>query len=106
MLTQVFEMTELTSGFDIEDAYHNFTKIKTAAEEILQEHKNSTEKFSGVNYGDLSVVDVYLTYHMDGDIHYHILIEECSPTSYEFQEFMVESLKDKLGFCVIVECEW
>ena len=54
----------------------------------------------------MDVVDVYLTYHMDGDIHYHILIEECSPTSYEFQEFMVESLKEKLGFCVIVECEW
>ena len=99
-------MTEITSGFSIEDAYDNFIKIKKASEEILQEHKKSTEKFSGVNYGDLSVVDVYLTYHMDGDIHYHLLIEECSPTSYEFQEFMVECLKDKLGVSVIVECEW
>jgi hypothetical protein len=106
MLTQVFEMTEMTLIFDSEDVYNNFIKIKKASEEILQEHKNSTEKFSGVNYGDLDVVDVYVSYHMDGDIHYHILIEECSPTSYEFQEFMVESLKEKLGFCVIVECEW
>lgn len=99
-------MTKMTLIFDSEDVYNNFIKIKKASEEILQEHKKSTEKFSGVNYGDLGVVDVYLTYHMDGDIYYHILIEECSPTSYEFQEFMVESLKDKLGFCVIVECEW
>jgi hypothetical protein len=99
-------MTEMTLIFDSEDVYNNFIKIKKASEEILQEHKKSTEKFSGVNYGDLDVVDVYVSYHMDGDIHYHILIEECSPTSYEFQEFMVESLKDKLGFYVNVECEW
>jgi hypothetical protein len=92
--------------FDSENVYNNFIKIKEASEEILKEHKNSTEKFSGVNYGDLSVVDVYLTYHMDGDIEYNVLIEECSPDAYQFREYMIKCLKDKLAFYVNVECEW
>jgi hypothetical protein len=96
----------MTSVFDSEDIYKNFIKIKKASEEILKEHKNSTEKFGGVNYGNLSIADVYLTYHMDGDIEYSILLEECSPSSYEFREYMIECLKDKLAFYVNVECAW
>ena len=92
--------------FDSEDIHKNFIKIKKASEEILKEHKNSTEKFGGVNYADLRVVDVYLTYHMDGEIEYSILLEECSPTAYEFRKYMIESLKDKLAFYVNVECAW
>ena len=80
--------------------------IELAAKEVLEQHKNSGEKFSGVNYGDLSVVDVYITYHMDEYIEYYVLIEECSPTAYELQRYMIEGLKDKLGFYVNVECAW
>ena len=81
-------------------------KIKEVADEILETHKNSTEKFGGVNYGDLGVVDVSYNLHLDGEEDYSVLIEECSPTAYEFQEFMLECLKDKLGFYVNVVLEW
>ena len=80
--------------------------IKEVADKILEEHKNSTEKFGGVNYGDLRVVDVSYNLHLDGEEDYSVLIEECSPIAYEFQEFMLECLKDKLGFFVNVVCEW
>ena len=80
--------------------------IKEVADEILETHKNSTEKFGGVNYGDLRVVDVSYNLHLDGEGDYSVLIEECSPIAYEFQEFMLECLKDKLGFFVNVVCEW
>lgn len=82
------------------------TKIKEVADEILERHKNSTVRFDGVNYADLYVVDVSYNLHLDGDETYSVLIEECSPTAYEFQEFMLECLKEKLDFFVNVECEW
>ena len=87
------------------------TKIKEVADEILETHKNSVVKldgirFDGINYADLYVVDVSYNLHLDGDETYSVLIEECSPTAYEFQEFMVECLKEKLDFFVNVECEW
>ena len=81
-------------------------KIEEVANKILEEHKNSTEKFGGVNYGDLRVVDVSYNLHLDGEEDYSVLIEECSPIAYEFQEFMLECLKDKLGFYVDVILEW
>ena len=81
-------------------------KIKEVADEILETHKNSTEKFGGVNYGDLGVVDVSYNLHLDGEEDYSVLIEECSPTAYDFCEFMVGCLKDKLGFDVDVVLEW
>ena len=80
--------------------------IKEIADEILETHKNSTEKFGGVNYGDLGVVDVSYNLHLDGEEDYSVLIEECSPTAYELQEYMIECLKDKLGFYVNVVLEW
>ena len=80
--------------------------IKEVADKILEEHKNSTEKFGGVNYGDLRVVDVSYNLHLDGEEDYSVLIEECSPTAYELQEYMIECLKDRLGFYVDVILEW
>ena len=80
--------------------------IKAVADAILKTHKKSTEKFGGVNYGDLAVVDVSYNLHLDGEETYSVLIEECSPTAYELQEYMVECLKDKLGFYVDVILEW
>ena len=81
-------------------------KIKEVADEILETHKNSTVRFGGINYADLSVVDVSYNLHLDGDETFEVLIEECSPTAYEFQEFMIESLKEKLDFFVNVRTEW
>lgn len=80
--------------------------IKEVADEILETHKNSTEKFGGVNYGDLRVVDVSYNLHLDGEEDYSVLIEECSPIAYELQEYMIKCLKDKLGFYVDVVLEW
>jgi hypothetical protein len=89
----------------------NLILIQEVANEALELHKNSTERFSGVNYGDLRVVDVYVKYSIhDEDLEYGVLIEECSPTAYELQEYMVEYLKDNLpnnlGWNVYVELEW
>ena len=39
-----------------------------------------------------------------------LLIEECSPTVYDFQDYMLEYLKDNLpnnlGWRIYVELEW
>jgi hypothetical protein len=92
----------------------NLTLIQEVATKALQEYINSTEpkeRFSSVNYADLEVVDVYVKYSLyDEDAMYGVLIEECSPTAYDFQDYMVEYLKDNLpdylsGF-VTVELEW
>jgi hypothetical protein len=90
----------------IETIKETLTKIKEVADEILERHKNSTQKFAGVNYGDLYVRDVSYNLHLDGEEDYSVLIEECSPIAYELQEYMVECLKDKLGFDVDVVLEW
>ena len=92
----------------------NLTLIQDVANKALEEYINSTEpkeRFSGVNYADLQVVDVYIKYSLyDEDAMYGVLIEECSPTAYEFQEYVGEYLKENLpehlsGF-VTVELEW
>jgi hypothetical protein len=92
----------------------NLILIQEVANKALQEYINSTEpkeRFSGVNYADLQVVDVYVKYSIHyEDLEYGVLIEECSPTAYEFQEYVGEYLKENLpdylsGF-VNVETEW
>jgi hypothetical protein len=89
----------------------NLFQIQEVANKALELHKNSTERFGGVNYADLRVVDVYVKYSIhDEDLEYGVLIEECSPTAYELQEYMGEYLKENLpdylsGF-VYVETAW
>jgi hypothetical protein len=85
----------------------NLILIKEVAERALEEHKNSTERFGGVNYGDLGFVDVWVKYSMhEEELEYGVLIEEVSPTAYELQDYMVEYLEYNLGFPVNVETEW
>ena len=92
----------------------NLILIQDVANKALQEYISSTEpkdRFSGVNYADLQVVDVYVKYSLyDEDAMYGVLIEECSPTAYDFQQYMVEYLKenlpDYLRNYVMVETEW
>ena len=89
----------------------NLFQIQEVANKALELHKNSTERFSGVNYADLRVVDVYVKYSIhDEDLEYGVLIEECSPTVYDFQDYMLEYLKDNLpdylGWRIYVELEW
>ena len=89
----------------------NLFQIQEVANKALEEHKNSTERFSGVNYADLQVVDVYVKYSIhDEDAEYGVLIEECSPTAYELQKYMGEYLKenlpDYLRDFIYVELEW
>jgi len=89
----------------------NLTLIQEVANKALEEHKNSTERFSGVNYADLRVVDVWVKYSIhEEDLEYGVLIEECSPTAYDFQDYMVkylkENLPDYLRNYVYVECAW
>ena len=92
----------------------NLILIQEVATKALQEYISSTEpkdRFSGVNYADLEVVDVWVKYSIhDEDLYYGVLIEEASPTAYELQDYMVEYLKenlpDYLRNYVIVETEW
>jgi hypothetical protein len=89
----------------------NLFQIQEVATKALEEHKNSTERFGGVNYVDLRVVDVYVKYSIhDEDLEYGVLIEECSPTAYELQEYMGEYLKenlpDYLRDFIMVETAW
>ena len=75
----------------------NLTLIQEVATKALDEHKNSTERFGGVNYADLRVVDVWVKYSIhDAILEYGVLIEECSPTAYDLQDYMVEYLKENL----------
>jgi hypothetical protein len=89
----------------------NLFQIQEVATKALELHKNSTERFSGVNYADLRVVDVYVKYSIhDEDAEYGVLIEECSPNADELRNYMVEYLKenlpDYLRDYVYVELEW
>lgn len=89
----------------------NLTLIQEVATKALEELKNSTERFGGVNYADLRVVDVWVKYSIhEEDLEYGVLIEECSPTAYELLDYMVEYLKehlpDYLRDYVYVETEW
>jgi hypothetical protein len=89
----------------------NLTLIQEVANKALEDHKNSTERFGGVNYADLRVVDVWVKYSIhEEDLEYGVLIEEASPTAYDLQDYMLEYLKDNLtnnlGWSIYVECEW
>ena len=89
----------------------NLFQIQEVANKALELHKNSTERFSGVNYADLRVVDVWVKYSIhEEDLEYGVLIEECSPTAYDLQDYMLEYLKDNLpnnlGWSIYVELEW
>ena len=89
----------------------NLTLIQEVATKALEELKNSTERFGGVNYADLRVVDVWVKYsiHEEDSPNYGVLIEECSPTAYELQEYMVKYLYENLpdlGGCIYVELDW
>jgi hypothetical protein len=89
----------------------NLTLIQEVANKALELHKNSTERFGGVNYADLRVVDVWVKYSIhEEDLEYGVLIEEASPTAYDLQDYMLEYLKDNLpndlGWHVYVELEW
>ena len=75
----------------------NLFQIQEVANKALELHKNSTERFGGVNYADLRVVDVWVKYSIhEEDLEYGVLIEECSPTAYDLQDYMVEYLKENL----------
>ena len=90
----------------------NLTLIQEVATKALEEHKETViSGFKGVNYADLRVVDVWVKYSIhEEDLEYGVLIEECSPTAYDFQDYMLEYLKDNLpnnlGWRIYVELEW
>ena len=89
----------------------NLILIQEVANKALELHKNSTERISGVNYANLRVVDVWVKYSIhEEDLEYGVLIEECSPTAYDLQDYMLEYLKDNLpnnlGWSIYVELDW
>jgi hypothetical protein len=90
----------------------NLTLIQEVATKALEEHKETAiSGFKGVNYANLRVVDVWVKYSIhEEDLEYGVLIEECSPTAYDFQDYMLEYLKDNLpnnlGWSIYVELDW
>ena len=89
----------------------NLTLIQEVANKALELHKNSTERFKGVNYANLRVVDVWVKYSIhEEDLEYGVLIEECSPTAHDLESYMVlylvENLPKHLGLNVSVELDW
>jgi hypothetical protein len=78
------------------------TKIKEVADEILKDYMKSWNGF----YIEYRVADVCYNLHLDGEESYSVEINEVSPNAREFQEYMIECLKDKLGFDVNVVLEW
>jgi hypothetical protein len=79
-------------------------KIKKVADEILDDYNKKPPK--RYNYNQYKVADIFYNFHLDGDEGYSVVICEISPTATKFQEYMVECLKDKLGFYVDVVLEW
>jgi hypothetical protein len=77
-------------------------KIKEVADEILKDYMKPWNGF----YNEYKVADVSYNLHLDGEEDYSVLIAGCSPTAIKFQEYMIECLKDKLGFYVDVILEW
>lgn len=93
------------------DIKENLILIQEVATKALEEHINSTERFAGVNYGDLRVVDVYVKYSLgDSREYYGVLIEECSSSAGDLYQYMKEHLQknlpDDLGCYIDVELEW
>jgi len=89
----------------------NLKSIQHFAVLALDKHKRSGEKFAGVNYADLRVVNVWVKYSLgDSREYYGITIEECSPSAgdlYQYmKEYLQEHLPDDLGCYVDVELEW
>ena len=75
----------------------NLKSIQQFAILALDKHKRSGVKFSGVNYASVRVSDVWVRYSLgDSREYYGVLIEECSPTAYDLQDYMVEYLKENL----------
>ena len=89
----------------------NLTLIQEVANKALELHKNSTERFGGVNYASVRVSDVWVKYSLgDSREYYGITIDECSPSAgdlYQYMnEYLQEHLPDDLGCYVDVELEW
>ena len=77
-------------------------KIKEVADEILKDYMKPWNGF----YNEYKVADVCYNLHLDGEESYSVEINEVSPTAIKFQKYMIECLKDKLGFYVDVILEW
>ena len=89
----------------------NLQLIYSVAQAGLDEHIESEEQFSGVNYLALRISDVWVKYSLgDSREYYGITIEECSPYAcdlYQYMsEYLEEHLPDYLGTCIDVELEW
>lgn len=90
---QIIVMTEIKK---------TLIKIKEVADKILEDYMKPWNGF----YNQYKVADVSYNLHLDGEEGYSVVICEISPTATKFQEYMVECLKDKLGFDVNVVLEW
>ena len=77
-------------------------KIKEVADEILKDYMKPWNGF----YNEYKVADVCYNLHLDGEESYSVVINEISPTATALQKYMIECLKDKLGFYVDVILEW
>ena len=81
-------------------------EVRTLAEAAVAAAAKA-ESMDAINWGDLSVVEVSRCVRDDGDIWWHVLIEEASPSSAIFQAFVQRHMKEA-GFIgeLRIETAW
>jgi hypothetical protein len=80
-------------------------QIKSIVNDLIAEAKTTLEDFSGeaINWGDLSCIEVI---DRGTDRPYQVLIEEASPDSVEFQQWIQEQVFERFNIEVEVKTEW
>ena len=65
-------------------------------------------KYKGVNWGSLSVVDVCFCQSIDGDCHYDVLIDEVAPDAWEFASYVHRYIQEYacVDYPIEVRTEW
>lgn len=81
--------------------YRDIERIKTIVNQACEDaSREGIGSHEAINWGDLGWVDVGVK-----NDHYYVLIEEASPTSFEFQRYISDRLMEQ-GFLVEVRTEW
>jgi hypothetical protein len=81
------------------------SEIMGIINELINEAKTNLEDFSGeaINWGDLQCVEIL---GRDDSGAYVALIEEASPDSSEFQQWIENAMHERFSIDVSVKTEW
>lgn len=76
-------------------------KLKEDTNKALEMVSGAEEYYEDVNYGDLRCSEVRYILNDDGEEYYEVIIDEVSPTAYEFRKAVYDVLFDVLGYDVV-----